>query len=71
MSEVKELATIALRKRIWVWPDNLESDDANAGTFDKPLMSFQCAKWRAEQDDIIIIIPPHKQGIRERYLQGG
>jgi len=71
MSEIKELATIALNKRIWVWPDHEEAHDGNAGTFDRPLMTVTCAKWRAVQDDIIIIIPPHKQGIRERYLQGG
>jgi len=64
MSEIKELATIMARNRIWVWPDNLESDDANAGTFNTPLKTYEIAKARAHRDDIIIVIPSH-------YLKGG
>lgn len=71
MTEIKELATIALNNRIWVWPDHEKADDANAGTFDRPLKTYDVAKSRAEREDIIIVVPAVKELFRERYLQDG
>jgi len=62
MSELKELATIAIRKRFWVWPDNTIADDCNAGTFERPFKSYEQAIAWAEEDDIIIVVPPRKHG---------
>ena len=69
MSELKELATIALRKRFWVWPEHEKAADCNQGTFDRPFMTYSTAKAWAELDDIIIVVPPKKELYRERYLK--
>ena len=43
-SELKELGEILIRDRVWVWPDNLDSSDANIGSFKRPLRTLESGK---------------------------
>ena len=61
MTELKELGTMFLKNRVWVWPDNPISDDGNAGTFERPYKTYEHARILAEQGHIIIVIPPKKE----------
>ena len=71
MTEIKELATIALRQRIWVWPDHELASDANQGTFERPFKTYGTAVAWAENDDIIIVVPSMKRSLRERLIKDG
>lgn len=56
MSEIKELGTIFVHNRIWVDKDHPEATDANAGTFERPLRSYETAYRRADPGDLIIVV---------------
>jgi len=57
--DLKELSTIFIReRRVWVWPDHPKSDDANYGSYIRPLKSLDCGKARASKGDVLIYIPP-------------
>ena len=65
MTELKELGTIFLSKRVWVWPDHPNADDANTGDFERPYKTYEHARILAEQGDIIIVIPATKRSFKE------
>jgi len=57
-SELKELGEILIRDRVWVWPDNLDSSDANIGSFKRPLRTLESGKARASRGMALIYIVP-------------
>ena len=56
MSEMKELGTIFVHNRIWVDLKGPDGNDGNAGTFERPLRTYEVARSRAASDDIIIVV---------------
>jgi len=60
MLNEQELGKFLSAKRLWVWPDKDVSTDANAGTFENPLMSYEAALARAKEDTVIIVVPARK-----------